>query len=237
MAVSLKRHGRPHFIALDREQALVTAQAGGAISSSTDKSSHPRQSRAALRQQMRAVRNAISPRTRLRAAKNLNKQANRLGCFHRSRVFACYLPSDGEIDTRPLILSALGKRKRLALPVVDRSADGGMRFAEWAPGMPTMRSDFGIREPLRADRQYIAPGTLDVVLLPLVAFDPGGNRLGMGGGYYDRCFSFLSGRPKRRPVLVGVAYEAQKVEKLDTQPWDIPLSWVITEGGIYRCHS
>jgi 5-formyltetrahydrofolate cyclo-ligase len=186
---------------------------------------------------MRAVRNAISPRIRIRAARNLNKQADRLGCFNRSRMFACYLPSDGEIDTRPLILSALGKKKRLALPVVDRRIPGRMRFAEWAPGMPTIRSDFGILEPLRADRRYVAPGTLDVILLPLVAFDPSGNRLGMGGGYYDRCFSFLAGRSKRRPMLVGVAYETQKVEKLETQPWDIPLSWVITESGIYRCHS
>ena len=186
---------------------------------------------------MREARNGISQRTRIRAAKNLSKQANRLKCFHRSRVFACYLPSDGEIDTRPLILSAIVKGKRLVLPVVDRRVHGRMRFAEWVPGMPIMRSDFGIREPLRADRRYVAPGTLDVILLPLVAFDPYGNRLGMGGGYYDRCFSFLSGRPKRRPVLVGVAYEKQKVGKLDTRPWDIPLSWVITEASIYRCHA
>ncbi len=190
-----------------------------------------------MRQQMREARNEVLQRTRIRAARNLTRQANRLKCFRRSRVFACYLPSDGEIDTRPLILSSLGKGKRLTLPVVDRRVHGRMRFAEWAPGMPTTTSDFGIREPLRADRRYVAPGTLDVILLPLVAFDPCGNRLGMGGGYYDRCFSFLSGRPNRRPVLIGVAYEVQKVEKLDTQPWDIPLSWVITEAGIYRCHS
>jgi 5-formyltetrahydrofolate cyclo-ligase len=235
LAESLKRHGRPHFIALDREQALVTAQAGGTISSSTDKSPDVRLSAAALRQQMRDARNRIPQRTQFRAAKNLSRQAKRLKCFSRSRMIACYLPSDGEIDTRPLILSALDDGKRMALPVVDRNIHGRMRFAEWSPGMPLMRNDYGIREPLRADRRYVAPGTLEMVLLPLVAFDPLGNRLGMGGGYYDRCFSFLAGRPNRRPVLVGVAYEIQKVKQLDTQAWDIPLSWVITEAGIYRC--
>ena len=79
------------------------------------------------------------------------------------------------------------------------------------------------------------PWGLDLILLPLVGFDLKGNRLGMGGGYYDRTLSYL--RHRRfwiKPRLVGVAHECQKVDSLIARPWDIPLDAVVTETAFYR---
>ena len=74
---------------------------------------------------------------------------------------------------------------------------------------------------------------LDLVLMPLVGFDSTGSRLGMGGGFYDRSFAFLRRRQKwRKPNLIGAAFDCQKVEQIDGQSWDVPLSGVMTESGV-----
>ena len=71
---------------------------------------------------------------------------------------------------------------------------------------------------------------LDLVLMPLVAFDKAGNRLGMGKGYYDRSLKILNHRKAwRRPRLTGIAYEFQRVDKIDNEPWDIPLQFALTD--------
>ena len=76
---------------------------------------------------------------------------------------------------------------------------------------------------------------MDLLFLPLVAFDTHGNRMGMGGGFYDRSLAFLQQKNGlKKPVLAGLAHEIQKVEQLLTQNWDIPLDFVITEKQLYR---
>lgn len=234
LAESLKCHGRPHLFALDREQALITAQAGGANPALDECPSQMTVSRAALRQHFRSQRNALSDRARLIAALKLCKQVQRLNCFRRARRIAAYHPSDGEIDVRPLMAAALARKKRVALPVVDRRSRPDMQFAEWSPGVPMRHNAYGILEPLRADRRLVAASALDLVLVPLVAFDESGNRLGMGGGYYDRRFAFLAQRSMQRPILVGVAYEFQKTDALENESWDVPLTWVVTERSVHR---
>ena len=85
-----------------------------------------------------------------------------------------------------------------------------------------------MREPING--QSVQPDALDLVLTPLVAFDAQKNRIGMGGGYYDRTFSFLEQKPDAiKPVLAGLAFERQRVEKIPSNPWDIPLLHVFTE--------
>jgi 5-formyltetrahydrofolate cyclo-ligase len=97
------------------------------------------------------------------------------------------------------------------------------------------RNRYGIPEPSRrTGRQRNAQG-LDVLVLPLVGFDGDCNRLGMGGGYYDRSLSYLSQRRHwRRPHLIGVAHECQRVPHVPVCPWDMPLDLVVTERGVYR---
>jgi 5-formyltetrahydrofolate cyclo-ligase len=76
---------------------------------------------------------------------------------------------------------------------------------------------------------------LDVILMPLVAFDGQGNRLGMGAGYYDRTLAFLRHRRHwRKPRIIGLAYEFQRMPALPAEPWDVPLDGIITEAGFYK---
>ena len=94
---------------------------------------------------------------------------------------------------------------------------------------------FGIPEPSRRNRRLRLAWTLDLLLVPLVGFDTECHRLGMGGGYYDRTLSYLSHRDHwRRPRLIGLAHECQRVAALPVRPWDIPLDFVVTERQVYR---
>ena len=101
------------------------------------------------------------------------------------------------------------------------------------PGVPMTNNRFGIAEVNLPVSQAIAVSKLDVVLLPLVAFDLKGNRLGMGGGFYDATFSHLRAN-KNRPTFIGLAYELQKLESLPSDSWDLPLDGVCTESNFYQ---
>lgn len=106
-------------------------------------------------------------------------------------------------------------------------------FAKFSPTDKLAYNRFGIPEPVR--RRLIKPCALDLVLTPLVAFDCNGHRVGMGGGYYDRSFAFLRRRHHwRKPRLLGLAYELQKLARIIPNDWDVPLDAVATEARIYR---
>jgi 5-formyltetrahydrofolate cyclo-ligase len=109
-----------------------------------------------------------------------------------------------------------------------------MTFARWREGDHFVRSRFGIEEP-QPGAQTVAPTRLDVVCVPLVAFDRRGTRLGHGAGYYDATFAFRCAPRRRRPVLVGLAHAVQEVDELDRQPWDVPLDLVVTESEVIVC--
>ncbi len=145
--------------------------------------------------------------------------------FHAAKTIACYLPMQDEIDPRSLIARAWRANKRVFCPVVTQH--GQMVFRRLTPDTVVERGPFGIWEP--ATGSSVAPRDLDLVVTPLVAFDQAGHRIGMGGGYYDRCFSFLRHRHHwLQPKLIGVAFDCQKVEKISPNPWDIRLYRVIS---------
>jgi 5-formyltetrahydrofolate cyclo-ligase len=94
---------------------------------------------------------------------------------------------------------------------------------------------YGIPEPARYRDHLLPARRLELVIAPLLGFDCACHRLGMGGGYYDRTFSFLNQRRHiHRPLLIGLAYELQRIESLDPQPWDVRLDAVVTENRTYR---
>ena len=108
-----------------------------------------------------------------------------------------------------------------------------MRFAPLKSSRGMRSNSFGIREPRHRSR--IPTRQLDVVLVSLVGFDPNGNRLGMGGGFYDRHFSFLKSRTRYlRPRLIGVAYAMQEVAQIPHDPWDVPMWGIVTERGFRK---
>lgn len=136
-----------------------------------------------------------------------------------AKVIGGYAAADGELELAPLFQRLHRMGKKLALPVVENRR-GRMRFYHYQPGARLIRNRYGIAEP---DVHARPVDHVDLLLVPLVAFDAGGNRLGMGGGYYDR---FAARNPCR---LIGVAHEVQRTESLSSADWDQPLAGVITE--------
>ena len=99
-----------------------------------------------------------------------------------------------------------------------------MEFARYRPGEKLHCHRLGMKQPLpKAPR--IASDALDMVALPLVGFDQRGNRLGMGGGFYDRAFACIA----RRPLMVGMAHQGQQISAVPTDSWDVPLDWIATD--------
>lgn len=187
-----------------------------------------------LRREMRAHRQQLSHQTLSQHSRQLLHLACNYKPFRHSRRIAFYIASRGEIDPSPLLAMALEAGKRPYLPILKRRPATGLWFAPYQDGDRLITNRFGIPEPKLRHREIVMPWALDMVFVPLVAFDATGNRLGMGGGYYDRTFACRLQRTHwRGPWLIGLAHEFQRVSSLPKQVWDIPLDAVITEQHLY----
>ncbi len=188
-----------------------------------------------LRARLRARRAALPASERTKAAGAFCQRLVEQPWFADVRHLAAYLAVNGELDPGPLLAEAHRRGKAPWVPVV---TDSTLRFAAWDPTVALEPNRFGIPEPAESDRRYREPWQLDLAVLPLVAFDRRGARLGMGGGFYDRAFSFiLHPGSGSRPRLVGAAYAFQEVSGLDPKAWDVPLDaiatdkeWIVIEG-------
>jgi 5-formyltetrahydrofolate cyclo-ligase len=188
-----------------------------------------------LRRQLKAARRAKTPAERHRAARAALRLALRQGLFLRARRIGFYLPQGGEFDVRPLLDHARGMRRACYLPMLPRRGRV-MRFGRVTAGMQTTKNRYGIPEPV--DAQPLRARQLDLLLLPLVGFDRDGYRLGMGGGFYDATLAFMRHRRHwRKPRLVGIAYDCQRVGAVPREPWDMPLDAVLTESRLHRFDS
>ena len=146
--------------------------------------------------------------------------------YRSARRIACYLPTWDEVDTRSIIAHAWDSGKRIFLPIVDRAH--AMHFGETHADTDLTRNRYGIWQPKTHD--FVPLLSLDLVIVPVVVFDDAGRRIGMGGGYYDRCFRHLQHRRSwLRPKLVGFAFSCQRAEKIVPNPWDIRMSKVFTD--------
>lgn len=135
-----------------------------------------------------------------------------------------FWPMDTEIDIRPLLLALHGRGHAVLLPVTPPRGQA-LRFRRWFPGQRLVARKFGLHEP-PADAPLATP---DFLLVPLVAFDSAGRRLGHGAGYYDRTLASLP-----RAGRLGVAFAAQQVDRVPAGPHDVPLPAIATENGIFR---
>ncbi|WP_321348933.1 5-formyltetrahydrofolate cyclo-ligase [Halopseudomonas oceani] len=191
-------------------------------------------SRPALRKQLRQARRALSRAQQHKAAERLKRQLAQDIRFLRARHIAFYLANDGEIDPARLLQLANRYRKHCYLPVLQRWPATGMAFQRLIKGQRWQRNRFGICEPRTDRRRQVKAWRLQLVLLPLVGFDSAGNRLGMGGGFYDRAFAYRRRqRHTVRPRLLGLAHQCQQVPQLPFAGWDVPLDGVITDRGCY----
>jgi 5-formyltetrahydrofolate cyclo-ligase len=181
-----------------------------------------REDKPSLRRRLRAARRAVGAAERAAAARAIDRALAQLGLPRPGTRIAAFLPFDGEIDPSLILRRARALGCRIHVPVVTSLRHRRMRFMPLAAdGRP-------------APTGAIAPRWLDLVLVPLVGFDAEGHRLGMGAALYDRHFAFLGlRRTWKRPRLLGLAFEVQRVPHLPVEAHDVPLWGVVTERGIY----
>ena len=144
-----------------------------------------------------------------------------------NRVSA-FFPFRSEIDSRPLLGRLAGEGWTTALPVI-RGPGLPLGFRRWLPGQPTVKGAMDIESPAETEPE-IEP---DVLIVPLLAFDKRGFRLGYGGGYYDRTLAML--RAKKKIIAIGAAYSAQQVDSVPHDAHDQPLDYVMTERTVITC--
>lgn len=184
---------------------------------------------------MRRRRSGLSQNERDAFGICLAQVAVREPLIRNSRRIAVYLPVNGEMDPRPLMDRLRSMGKELYLPVLVNFLERRLWFSAYTPGEPLVSNQFGIPEPKNAPLRRIRSVSLDLVLMPLVAFDANGHRLGMGGGYYDRSFAFIRRRRHwHKPRLVGLAYEFQRLPLIESESWDVPLDAVATERCVHH---
>lgn len=189
--------------------------------------------RSSLRAQLRAQRRALCAGERASASRQFARILRRSNLLRPGKHVAIYIAHDAEADPRIIVQLARRHRCELYLPAIADYRRRRMQFRRYASGASLRPNRYGIPEPQRAAPR-IAVRNLDLVLLPLVAVDARGTRLGTGAGFYDRCLQHLrAGRRWRRPKLLGLGYEFQRVERLAARAWDVPLDALITEKGLY----
>jgi 5-formyltetrahydrofolate cyclo-ligase len=187
-----------------------------------------------LRRMLRKARRALTPSQQRQAARGLYKQLAQQPLFRRARHISLYLPTDGEIDPRVLLRAAQRRGKTTYLPVLSAWPRTKMVFQRIRPGEKLIPNRFRILEPRHNLARQRKVWALDLILLPLVGFDDVGGRLGMGGGFYDRSLAYLARRKTwRKPTLLGLAHECQKVERLAQASWDVPLQGTVTDKAWY----
>lgn len=187
--------------------------------------SDPPYTRQQIRQQIRQRRRALTPEQQTQFAL---KAADRMMAYTPvllAQTVAVFLSFDGELDTRPLIDQLWRAGKRVYLPVLHPFSPGNLLFLHYHPSSDLVVNRLKIREPKLDVRDVLPLCRLDVLVTPLVAFDAAGQRLGMGGGFYDRT---LQNWRRHRLQPVGYAHDCQQVDALPTEQWDIPLPAVIT---------
>lgn len=178
------------------------------------------ESKQTLRIRCQTLRKQLSPEEQAKASASVCERIQALSHYQKAQRIAIYHAAQGEID-----LSGLQNKIRY-FPVM--KADRTLSFVPVTTETVFYKNSVGITEPDVKHELAILPEHLDIIFLPLVAFDEHGTRLGMGGGYYDRTLAH-----NRPPLLIGVAHEFQRQAFIEPQPWDVPLALVITECNTY----
>ncbi|WP_434358560.1 5-formyltetrahydrofolate cyclo-ligase [Parasalinivibrio latis] len=183
--------------------------------------------RQALRKDIRSRRRSLSQEQQIHAANMLCQRFISSPAFSGAQHIALYLPVDGELDTLPLIEACWRAGKNVYLPVIHPFSPGNLLFLHYRNDSQMVANRYGIPEPKLDIRDVLPPQQLDLIGTPLVAFDNRGQRLGMGGGYYDRTLApwFATGMGARP---VGIAHDCQQVDQLPSEIWDVPLPEIIT---------
>ena len=192
-----------------------------------------------IRQSIREKRRQMDAAVRAAASQQICEAiADRLD-FQVATNIGLFLAFDGEQDLHALISTAWARGQRVFLPIVHGMGQT-MSFAACEENTNLVPNRYGIMEPDAATAQTIRPAELDYVLAPLVAFDAQCHRIGVGGGFYDRTFAFKRAAADNQagtaigPTMIGVAFDWQKLESIQPQPWDVRLDAIVTENHTYE---
>lgn len=184
-----------------------------------------------FRRPMREKRRELSQLNIDQASKRVAAQLIYFHPLQDAKKIAHYMPSEGEIDTRFILECTPFRNKEFFLPVLNVEAKT-LSFYPHPLNAKLVNNQFSIPEPNTLGQKALALENLDIIFIPLVAFDKNGNRLGRGGGYYDRTLAHH--KEGKKPLLIGLAYEFQKMEHIEPEAWDIPLDVIVTENEIYE---
>jgi 5-formyltetrahydrofolate cyclo-ligase len=182
-----------------------------------------------IRTSLRHKREQLSAQEQQQKSALIINNVKQSDIYEQATKIAFYHAVRGEADPSDLMDSS----KKFYLPILSTNKDQGLVFAPIDENTQYKNNEFGVPEPIVEPDEFINAETLDLVIMPLLGFDNQGNRLGMGGGYYDRCFAFKKQQPDK-PILMGFAYDFQQVEALSAEPWDIGLDMIATESQLIQ---
>lgn len=183
--------------------------------------------RQVIRTDYRKKRQALSSKEQSTAAHNLLRTCITSTTLAQSKTIACYIANDGEIDPVAIIDYCWQQGKSVLLPVLHPFSKGHLLFVNYHRNSPTRTNVYGIKEPIVSTTNLCILANIELILTPLVAFDAVGNRLGMGGGFYDRTLAPIR-RDSLQTQLIGLAHNCQQTDMLLTDSWDIPLHAIAT---------
>lgn len=190
--------------------------------------------RSELRQRMAERRRALGPPARMGAAQGLRRSLETLPAFVEAERLAGYWACRGELPLNLALAAAALRGQAIHLPRIVGPRQ--LQFAPWKLGDEVEPNRYGIPEPV-VSLGLLEPRQMDMVLLPLLAFDRHGHRIGYGGGFYDASFAFLREAPRpARPLLVGVGYAFQACEAIEPAEWDVRLDYVATDNELIHCN-
>ena len=179
-----------------------------------------------LRSQLQQRRSMIRASERKFYSEKICQQTIKSSFFQTAQHIAFYTPVKGEAN--PLYLQKYSD-KCFYLPLLSQQKKHHLYFVKIDNDTEYKKNIYGIPEPLHTAEDIIPIKDLDLVIMPLVAMDKKGNRLGMGGGYYDRSFAFKKNLDNlSKPILMGFAYDFQLVDHLTAEKWDVPLDYLVT---------
>lgn len=186
-----------------------------------------------IRKHIQAVRNELTEDVLKEENRKIRERLFALECFKKSTMLFSYVSFGKEADTHEIIIMALQMNKRVYVPRVENKE---MNFYEIHDLDGLIRSDYGILEPVGDIRHRYRPSSEDsknkLMLIPGLAFDIRGNRIGYGAGFYDR---YLGGYPENEWEKLALAYDFQIINNISTDIYDIPADYILTPNRFISC--
>ena len=179
------------------------------------------------RKELRLRRKQLTSDYRESASLKIAENLIGSGILSTSKNIATYLRNDGEVDPLYISKNHTFESCNFYIPIINDQHDRTLKFGKYDQNHQFKKNKYGINEPV--DPNIVSIALLDAVLFPLVGFDRNGNRIGMGGGFYDKTFEFVATKKKNKLKLIGLGFSIQETSNIPNRAWDLPLQYIVTE--------